>query len=189
VIYVPKVRVGISNRHVHLTSDTYNKLFNSDIECVSNLSQKGEFVSDKIVTLKTCKGTIEHVRVLGPFRKYNQVEISKTDAYKLGLNPPVRRSGNLENSETIEVIGECGSVILENSCILADRHIHMNSEFANKLGVVDNQLVKVAVSGDKACILFVHIKVSDNGVFELHLDFDDANSCELKNGDEVEIIL
>jgi putative phosphotransacetylase len=183
------VRVGISNRHVHLNEETYNKLFSTSLEKVRDLSQLGEFVSDKMVSIKTDKGIIENVRVLGPLRSYNQVEISRTDAYKLGLNPPVRRSGVLSDSETVEIIGEAGSVGVKNCCILAERHIHMNSEVASNLGVVDGELVRVIVPGDKACILFAHIKVSDNGVYELHIDFDDANSCGLKNGDEVEIII
>jgi putative phosphotransacetylase len=183
------VRVGVSNRHVHLNEETYNKLFSASLEKVRDLSQLGEFVSDKMVSIKTDKGIIENVRVLGPLRSYNQVEISRTDAYKLGLNPPVRRSGVLSDSETVEIIGEAGSVGVKNCCILAERHIHMNSEVASNLGVVDGELVRVIVPGDKACILFAHIKVSDNGVYELHIDFDDANSCGLKNGDEVEIII
>jgi putative phosphotransacetylase len=189
MIDMQKVSVGISNRHVHLTEEVYNKLFLTSLKSVHNLSQIGEFASDKTVNIKTDKGQLENVRVVGPFRKYCQVEISSSDAYKLGINPPVRRSGNLSDSETVEVIGECGSIVLKNSCILADRHIHMNNELAKNLGVVDNQLVRVLVTGNKACILYAHIKISDNGVYELHIDYDDANACGIKNGDEVEVIL
>jgi putative phosphotransacetylase len=182
------VKVGVSNRHVHLTKEVYDKLFSTELLKVHDLSQLGEFASDKFVTLKTEKGIIEHVRVVGPTRKYNQVEISSSDAYKLGLNPPVRRSGDLSLSANITLIGELGSIDLKECCILADRHVHMNQKLADELGLKDREQVKILVPGDKACILFAHVKISDNGVYELHIDIDDANACGLKNGDEVEIV-
>lgn len=184
-----KINVGVSNRHVHLTEEVYNELFFEPMTKKYDLHQIGEFASNQFVTIKTDKDIIENVRVLGPFRDYNQVEISKTDSYKLGLCPPVRRSGDLNNSETITLIGDKGRVTLENSCIIANRHVHMNPEMALELGVVDNQQVKIIVSGEKACILYAFIKISDNGFYELHIDFDDANAAGLKNGDEVEIII
>lgn len=184
-----KVKVGVSNRHVHLTEEVYNKLFDEPISKKSDLMQGGEFASNQTVTIKTEKGEMKKVRVLGPFRSYNQVEISRSDAYSLGLRPPVRKSGDLQNSETVTIIGDKGSIILSNSCIIANRHVHMNPELANELGVVDDQQVKLVVGGEKACELMAFIKVSDNGVFEVHIDFDDANAANLKNGDEVEIII
>ncbi len=183
------IKVGVSNRHVHLTEDIYNQIFSVPMSKRNNLHQIGEFASNQVVTIKTEKAEINNIRVLGPFRKYNQVEISRTDAYTLGLNPPVRRSGELEKSETVTIIGDKGSIVLENACIIADRHVHMNPEMAQDLEVSDNQLVKIVVKGDKACILDAHIKISDNGYYELHLDFDDANACGLKNDDEVEMII
>lgn len=184
-----KISVGVSNRHVHLTEEIYNQLFFSPLLKKCDLNQIGEFASNQVLTIKTDKDIIENVRVLGPFRDYNQVEISRTDAYKLGLNPPIRRSGDLSNSETITLIGEKGSVVLENSCIIANRHVHMNPDLARQLGVIDNQQVKIIVSGEKACILYAFVKISDNGFYELHIDFDDANAAGLKNGDEVEIVI
>lgn len=184
-----KVKVGISNRHVHLTEEVYNKIFDEPISKKCDLNQGGEFASNQMVTIKTEKGEFKNVRVLGPFRSYNQVEISRSDAYSLGLCPPVRKSGDLQNSETITIIGEKGNITLENSCIIANRHVHMNPELAKKLGVVDDEQVKLVVDGDKACILMANIKISDNGYYEVHLDFDDANAAGLKNGDEVEIVI
>lgn len=184
-----RISVGVSNHHVHLTEEVYNKLFDEPIKIRNDLHQIGEFASEQVVTLKTEKGTIANVRVLGPFRTCNQVEISRTDAKKLGLHPPVRRSGDTNNSETITLVSEKGEVTLENSCIIADRHVHMNTSDAKKKNVVDGQVVKIVVPGAKACILYANIKVSDNGYYELHLDFDDANAAGLENGDEVEIIL
>ncbi len=184
-----KIKVGISNRHVHLTEEIYNKIFFSSLKKQKDLNQNGEFASEQVLTIKTEKSEISKVRVLGPFRNYNQVEISRSDAYKLGINPPVRKSGDLLNSEKITLIGEKGEVTLQNCCIISERHVHVNPQKAEELGVKDNQSVKISVGGDKACILFASIKISNNGFYELHIDTDDANAAGIKNGDEVEIII
>lgn len=183
------VKVGISNRHVHLTEEVYNRLFDTPMEKRNDLHQVGEFASNQVVTVKTKNGEIENVRVVGPFREYSQVELSRTDAIRLNINPPVRRSGDLENSETVTLVGNIGSVTLNNSCIIADRHVHMNPKMAHELNVVDKELVKIRITGDKSCILDAHIKISDNGFYEVHLDLDDANAAGVKNNDEVTMIL
>lgn len=180
--------IAISNRHVHLTKETYEKLFDEPITIKKPLNQIGEFASMQTVTIKTEKTTIENVRVLGPFRKYNQVEISRNDAYKLGINPPVRQSGDLEDSETITLIGPKGEVTLENACIQAERHIHMNKGKAAELGLKNEDLVKLKIENDKGGIMEAFVKVTDNGFFEIHIDTDDANCFLLKTGDEVEIL-
>ena len=105
-----KVPVGISNHHVHLTKETYEQLFHEKIEKLKDLKQTGEYASKQTVTIKGPKGEIEKVRILGPFRSYNQVEISNSDAFILGIKPPVRKSGDLENAEKITIIGENGSI-------------------------------------------------------------------------------
>src|SRR5574344_1712691 len=96
-----KVVIGVSNRHVHLNKEALAKLFGTDYElkCDRELVQPNQYASTSFVTIKTAKATIEHVRVMGPLRDYNQVEIARTDAYKLGLNPPIRTSGDLMGSE------------------------------------------------------------------------------------------
>lgn len=182
------VRVGVSNHHVHLTEEVYQMLFSTPLTKKYDLNQVGEFASNQVVTLKTEKNSISHVRVVGPIRKYNQVEISRSDAYLLGLEPPVRSSGDLENSESITIVGEKGKVTLQNVCIVADRHVHMNFEEASALGLQDNEMVQIIVAGDKSCILDANTKVSANGFFELHLDLDDANAAGVKNGDEVVMV-
>lgn len=183
------IKVGISNRHVHLTNEVYDQLFATPMTKKNDLTQIGDFASHQTVTLKTEKGSIENVRIIGPFRSYNQVEISRSDARKLGLQPPVRKSGNLMGSETITIVGEKGEAILENACILAERHVHMNIQDAKELGVTDEEIVQVLVKGDKSCILDAHIKVSENGVLAFHIDTDDANAAGLNQEDEVELIL
>ena len=184
------INIGVSNRHVHLTQEDFDILFGSDstLEVNRYLTQPGEFASNSLVTLKTEKSSIDNVRVLGPIRKYTQIEISKTDSYKLGLKPPVRESGDIAGSEKITIIGPMGSIV-RKSCIIATRHIHINKSDRDNLGLTNIDYVKVEVGNIKKSILYdVYIKESEDGVFELHLDLDDANACFLKNGDEATIL-
>lgn len=185
-----KVPVGISNRHVHLKLEDLDILFGENYELTKykDLTQPGEFASNEFVRLEGPKGIIEHVRVLGPLRSYTQVEISKTDSYKLGVNPPVRMSGDLENSEIITIIGPKGK-ITTNGCILAARHIHIMEEDLNNNNLKLNKPYCVRVLGEKETILGSVYFKTGNSYFELHLDTDDANACMLKNKDEVEIII
>lgn len=180
-------KVAVSNRHLHLTKEVYDELFDEPLSIKRPLNQIGEFASFQTVTLKTEKGEIPNVRLIGPLRKYNQVEISRSDAYVLGLNPPVRQSGDLEDSEAITIVGPKGEVTLKDACIQAERHVHMNQAKADELGLKHEDMVKLIVDNDKGGIMEAFVKVSSNGYFEIHLDKDDANCFLLKTGDEVEI--
>lgn len=179
--------IAISNRHIHLTKETYDLLFDEPLTMKKPISQIGEFASLQTLSIKGPKGTIENVRVMGPFRDYNQVEVSRSDAYKLGVNPPVRESGDLEDSETITIITPKKEITLDNVCIQAERHIHMNEKKAEELGLKNDDLVKLIVNNDKGGEMEAFVKVKPNGFFEIHIDYDDANAFLLKNGDEVEI--
>lgn len=183
------MNVGISNRHVHLTEDDFKKLFNNkELEAVKYLNQPGQFASNLKVTIKTGKSEISDVRVLGPLRDYTQVEISKTDAYKLGLNPPVRESGNLKGSEDITIIGD-NEITLKECTIIATRHIHASKEDLVKYNLDASKKYKVKINGEKGGIINnVSIKVSDKAFFEMHLDTDDGNGHLLKCGDTATII-
>ena len=186
-----KVKVGVSNRHIHLNKQDLEALFgpNFELEVDRYLVQSGEYASKQKVTLKTPAGEITNVRVLGPLRNYTQVEISKTDAYKLKINPPVRTSGDLENSERITIVGPNGEVTKESNCIIANRHIHVNSNDLLKYNLDLNKTYKVKVGGIKGGILDnVVLKLKDTYNLELHIDTDDANAFLIANGDEVEII-
>ncbi len=186
-----KVNVGISNRHVHLNRETLDLLFgdNFELEILKELSQKGQFASKQTVTIKGPKGQIENVRILGPVRPYNQIEISKTDSFKLGLNPPIRNSGDLSGSEKITIIGPNAEITLNEGCIIATRHIHISFDQLSKLGLKNNDMVAIKTNTEKSSILYnVYLKASEDATFELHLDTDDANANMLKQGDEVEII-
>ena len=184
-----KVKVEVSNRHVHLTEEVYNKIFSTPLTKRNDLSQTGDFACNETVTIKTEKASIENVRIVGPFRNYNQVEIASSDARKLGIHPPVRKSGNLNGSTSITIVGNAGSITLKDVCILAQRHLHMNEQLAKEWNVVDNQMVKVKVNGEKSCLLDAYIKITEKGVLAFHIDIDDANAALLNTGDEVEVLL
>lgn len=179
-----EIPIGVSNHHVHLTHDVIEKLFGKGYTLTvrRNLTQKKEYACEEVVDLKANGKIIEHVRVLGPERNYNQIELLRSDAKYLGLNPPVRDSGDLANSESITVIGPKGEITLNNSCIIATKHIHINSEDYPLLNTGDIVRVKVR---DNLYIENVHIKKKDTYKLEMHIDKDDAVKYNLNNGDKV----
>ena len=189
VIIMEKIiNARISNRHVHLTKEVYDRLFDDELTIKTKLNQVGEFASNKTLTIRVGDKTIENVRVVGPLRKYSQVEISKRDARFLGVNPPVRRSGNLEVTSKIILETLKGSVETDG-LIIANRHVHMTPSEAKDLGLVDKQIVKIKVNGDKSGEMDAEVKISDNGYFELHIDTDDANAFLLEDNDKVTMII
>lgn len=183
-----KINARISNRHVHLTKETYEKLFDEEITKKNDLNQIGEFASMQTLTIKVGDKEILNVRVLGPFRSYNQVEISKRDARTLKVNPPVRRSGDLEDSLNVTLVTEKASVEVKG-LIIANRHVHMTPKEALEYGVENMQIVGIKVPGEKSGIMDAEIKISDNAYYELHIDTDDANAFLLEDSDEVTMII
>lgn len=184
-----KVNIGVSNRHVHLTEEDYKILFGDIVPKErKNISQKGQYVTELTVRLETAKNYMDNVRLILPVRKYTQCELSKTDSYFFGLNPPIRESGNLEGADVITIIGPKGS-ITKPCAIVADRHIHITPEERIKFGLGDVDVVSIEVGKEKRAILHdVYLKVSEDAVYECHLDLDDANANFLKTGDEAIII-
>lgn len=185
------VTIGISNRHVHLTKKDLEYLFgeNYELKVLKKINQPGQFAATDKVKIKGPKGEIDNVRILGPVREYTQVEVSKTDSYKLGLNPPVRDSGDIDGSEPITIIGPNGELKLEQGCIIATRHIHLNSRQASLYGLEGIKKVDVLLKGEKGGILSnVDLKISDASYYEMHIDTDDANAHLVNNGDIAEII-
>ena len=185
-----QVILGVSNRHVHLKEEDYKILFGDEpLNKVKDLRQPGQFASDKLVTIKNQDREISHVRVLGPIRNYTQVEISKTDAYTLKLNPPIRTSGDLKGSSPITIIGPKGQIDLNEGCILANRHIHISPEEVKKYNLEGVKKVKVKIDGEKGGILNnVYLKILDPSLLEMHIDTDEGNAFNVKTGDTLEII-
>ncbi|OEF96020.1 phosphate propanoyltransferase [Desulfuribacillus alkaliarsenatis] len=186
-----QVPVGISNRHIHLSDREVTILFGDDYELTpfKPLSQPGQYAAEEVVTVRGPKGSIEKVRVLGPTRRQTQLEISRTDCFTLGVKPPVRDSGDLQGSESIEIIGPKGSVTIEEGVIIAQRHIHMHTKDAENYGLEDKDRVYVRTGGDRSIIFEnVLIRVGDTFSLEFHVDTDEGNAASLKNGQLVEIV-
>ncbi|NLJ86570.1 MAG: phosphate propanoyltransferase, partial [Firmicutes bacterium] len=133
---------------------------------------------------------LENVRILGPMRSRTQVEVSRTDAVYLGINPPVRASGDLIGSSPITLVGPKGTLILPEGAIIANRHIHMGLDDAQHFGVTDNQLVQVEVLGDKGLVFNnVQVRVKESFRLEMHLDTDDANASGITTGAEARLLV
>lgn len=190
-IHPQSIPIGISNRHVHLSRQDLDVLFGSGYELnVSHkISQTGQYAAKETVNLAGPKGCIEKVRILGPVRKQTQVEIMRGDKYKLGVNPPVRDSGDLKGSGAITIIGPCGSVHIDEGLIISQRHVHMSPTDAAAYGLLDGEIVQVK-AGTNRGITFdqVLVRVREDFVLELHLDVDEANASGVENGEEAFLI-
>ena len=177
-----KVTLGVSRRHVHLTEEVWTKLFGGEPMVKRNdLGQPGQYATTSKVDVSVGDKKIEGLRVIGPVRKYNQIELAQTDADILGINPPRRQSGDLEDSLPITVSGPCGSVDLDKGAILAEMHIHMTPEMATSLGYVDKQLM--SVYKDDKYLFDAKLKISDPAALELHIDTDEAEYYNLSTGE------
>jgi len=184
------VPVGISNRHIHLSQQDLETLFGEGYELTvrNDLSQTGQYAAEETVTIEGPKSSMSKVRILGPTRKETQIEISRTDSFGLGLQPPVRDSGSLEGSPGITLIGPKGKVNLDKGVIIAQRHIHMTEEDAKNFGVKDKELVSVRVGGERGVTFDnVLVRVRNDFVLEMHIDTDEANAAMLGNGQLVEV--
>jgi putative phosphotransacetylase len=185
------IPVGVSNRHVHLSQADLVRLYGADAQLkkTKNLSQPGQFACEQTVTLVGPKGVIENVRVLGPLRTQTQVEISATDGFKLGVNPPVRDSGDLDGSAKLTLVGPEGSITLPQGVIIAARHIHMHENDALRFGVKEKDRVCIRVDGPRGVIFEeVLVRVSSAFQLEFHVDQDEANATGLHNQDRVTVL-
>lgn len=178
------IPVSVSGRHMHISRGVLDRLFGEGFQLtrLRDLGQPGEFASEQTVSVvgRSMKA-LERVRVLGPVRTYTQVELSGTDAVRLGIEPPVRKSGDLVGSEGVTVVGPCGSVQLADGAIMATRHVHMTERDAREYGVADGDLVRIRFPGDRSLVLEnVLIRVGNSTALELHLDTDDANAAGVR---------
>lgn len=186
-----KIKIGISARHVHLSQRDLEILFGEGYELTKfkDLSQQGQYAANEQVIIKGERSQIEKVRILGPVRSQSQVEVAKTDAVKLGVNPPVRNSGDLKESAPITIIGPKGTVELEEGCIIATRHIHINNEDAEKYGLTGDDKVSVIIPGEKGGVMNnVSVKIDPSFALEMHIDTDDANAFLIPSGCEFEVV-
>jgi acetate kinase len=177
--------VEVSAHHIHLSQEHVEALFGKGHQLTpqSDLSQPGQFASEEQLTIIGPKGRVDRVRVLGPARKETQVEISMTEQFKLGINPPIRESGDLKGTPGCSLEGTAGSVEIENGVICALRHIHMTPTDALRYGVKDKSTVRVRVEGDRELIFGdVLIRVNPNYRLAMHIDTDEANAANLKTG-------
>ncbi|MCL4129697.1 UNVERIFIED_CONTAM: hypothetical protein GTU68_012647 [Idotea baltica] len=186
------IPVAVSARHIHLTQETVEQLFGKGYQLTEYkpLSQPGQFAANERVSLIGPKNTIERVRILGPTRPKNQVEISRTDEFYLGIDAPVRASGQTENSPGIKIQGPEGSVTIPDGVICAWRHIHMPPEDAQQFGVEDKDVVEVRVENDDRSLTFgnVLVRVSPKYKLEMHIDTDEGNAAELSRNSEGSIL-
>ena len=185
------IKIGVSARHVHLSEKDLYALFGDGYELHKKKElMGGQFAAEECVTIVSPNlRSIENVRVLGPLRKESQIEVSRTDTFKLKISPPVRPSGELKGSAPMAMVGPKGSIFLNECCIIANRHIHLPPYLAEKYGVRDNDLVDVEVQTGKPTKFFnVQVRVHESFTPEMHIDTDDANACALKTGDVIKIL-
>lgn len=187
-----QVMVEGSGRHIHITKECLEALFGAgyELEVKKYLSQPGEFASNSKVDVVGPKGTIKGVTILGPCRKFTQVELSFTDARILGINPPIRESGNIEGSAPVTLIGPAGKVDLKEGAIVAKRHLHITAKDAEEFGIQDKEIIQIKVGGERALIFDeVVARVSDKYATAVHLDYDEVNAAALFGDNAVGVVL
>lgn len=178
--------VNISNRHWHCTQETFEKLFGKGAQPtnIRDLVQPGQFACKETITLKGPKGEVKKVRLIGPFRPYNQVELARTDCVTLGIDAPVRDSGNVKGSAPITLVGPAGEVHLEEGAVVQMRHVHMTPKDAEEFGVKNLEYVKVRIGQPpRDGVLTMLARVREDMALECHLDTDEGNALGVKNGD------
>jgi len=178
------IEIEASGRHVHLTKAQARILFGHGLTPSRPLSQPGQFLAQERVTVLGPKGEFQNVAVLGPERKDAQVEISLTDGRILGVEPPIRLSGDVENTPAISLLGPKGRVDLPRGVIAAQRHIHLTPEDGVRLGVRDKQVVRLQTFTRRPCIFEdVVVRIHKEFAPAVHLDYDEANACGFQKGD------
>jgi putative phosphotransacetylase len=183
--------IETSARHVHLTTEDMGILFGEGAQLTPkrDLSQPGQFLSEERVRLEGPKKAFDNVSILGPVRNATQAEISLTDARTLGVEAPVRESGDIDGSAPIRIVGPKGQIEISQGVIAAKRHIHFTPEDAEKYGVKNHQIVKVKVTGPRSLIFDeVVIRVSKSFRTFMHIDTDESNAAGIKGSIEGEII-
>lgn len=186
-----KIPIAVSARHVHLSLEHIEQLFGKGYTLTpkSELSQPGQFAAIEQVTIVGPKDAISNVRVLGPARDLTQVEVSLTDARKLGISAPLRFSGDIQNSAPVTIVGPKGSIYLHEGCIVAASHIHMSPDDARRFNVIDGQSINVRAHSARPVIFTnVKIRVSERYRLEMHIDTDEGNAAFIQGSTYGEIL-
>ncbi|MFD0617896.1 phosphate propanoyltransferase [Paenibacillus sp. GCM10027629] len=189
----PLIPVGVSNRHVHLSKLHMEQLFGTGVSLTPDrpLSQPGQYAAMEKVTLRTARSEIRGVRVLGPTREETQVEISRTDGFQLGLQAPLRLSGDTANTPGVTLIGPAGQVHLDHGVIVAKCHVHMSPSDAAALRVKSGDTLMLRTlhtQGRPLVFPSVAVRVHERYVLDFHIDMDEANAAGLHTGNHVEVI-
>nr|WP_281399382.1 phosphate propanoyltransferase [Aminobacter carboxidus] len=177
------IPVAVSARHVHLSRGAVDALFGAGYQLTQSapLRQPGQWAAAERLTLEGPKGQIDRVAILGPERKRTQIEISRTDGFALGIDPPVRDSGKLEGTPIVRLIGPVGNLDTDG-LIIAARHIHTNPHDAARLGLTDGMIVDVHIGDEERGLVFgkTMIRVGPDSLTEMHIDTDEANAADIR---------
>lgn len=176
------VQIEVSARHVHLDKESVEALFGVGHKLTPKreLSQPGQYLEEERVDVIGPKGSFKNVAVLGPERKHVQVEVSFSDAFALGINPPIRQSGDTKGSASVKLVGPKGEITIDEGAIVALRHVHMTPEDAERLGLVDNQVVSVEALTDRKLVFEdTVIRVSPKFRTRMHVDVDEAGAAHI----------
>lgn len=186
------VPVGISMRHVHLNRTDLARLFGASyvLTPMKPLSQPGQFAAEECVDVIGPKGVLKKVRILGPLRRETQIELAQTDCRVAGIKAPVRSSGDLKGTPGVTLKGPCGEITVSQGVIIADRHIHLSPVQAERYQLKDGDRVKVVIdSGSKQGVMGgVLIRTGSGCEMDFHIDTDDGNAFQLKQGQLVKIL-
>ena len=185
--------IGVSARHVHLCSQDLDVLFGKgyELQCLKLLGNTGQFAAEETVTLATAKSQIQNVRILAPLRTQTQIELAPTDAHNLGLKPPVRDSGNLEESAGLTIIGPKGSINLHQGVIIPARHVHLAESRIKQLGLEGKTTISVRSGCSVRSVIFEHVFIRPfaGDYSEMHIDTDEGNACMAHGGHCAKLLL
>ncbi|WP_442871592.1 PduL/EutD family phosphate acyltransferase [Aminipila sp.] len=175
-----EVKIGLSNKHVHLSEKHIEALFGAGhkLTPTKDLVQPGQFACEEKVDIVGPKAALKGIRVLGPARPETQVELAMTDARSIGIKAPVRESGKLEGTPGCKLIGPCGEVELEHGVMVALRHVHLSAAQAEEAGVKDKDIVSIKIEGERGLVFDnVLVRAGDKHEREVHLDTDEGNAA------------
>ncbi len=182
--------LGVSARHAHLSREHMDILFGADSELhvKKYIGQPGQYASEEQITLVTEKDKMK-LRIIGPLRPETQIELALTDARKMGLNAPIRNSGDIAGSAGAKLVGPAGELELKEGIIIAARHIHICPETAEKYSLQDGDIVDIKTEGERSLTLHnVLVRAGEKHADEVHIDTDEANACNLDSGVMVTIV-